>query len=324
MQFNNLIKNNYLIIGRAGLDLYADPPGTQMEDADQFFATVGGSAANIAVGIVRQGGKAALLTCVSDDAIGRTTIKKLNKFGVNTNHIRAVGGQLRNSLALVETRNENCQSVIYRNGAADFALCEEDVKNIQIANFSALIVTGTCLAIEPSRTATLAAINLAKASDIPVLMDIDYRPYSWSSAEEAAHVYLDAAKLCDIVIGNDEEFSVMAGEALTSSKGLELAEHLANTTAKIVIYKMGARGSITFSRDGKFETPIYPVQTLKPTGAGDAFMAGFVTSLAKGDDLPRSVRRGSAAAAIIVGRVGCAPAMPTNQEIDEFLLLHAN
>ena len=261
---------------------------------------------------------------MSDDAIGRTTIKKLNNFGVNTNHIRAVGGQLRNSLAMVETRNENCQSVIYRNGAADFALSNEAVKNVQITNFSALIVTGTCLASEPSRTATLAAMNLAKAADIPIIMDVDYRPYSWANAQEAASAYLDAAKLCDIVIGNDEEFSVMAGEALSTRNGLELAQQLANTTAKIAIYKMGARGSITFSKDGKFETPVYPVQTLKPTGAGDAFMAGFVTSLAKGNDLPLSVRRGSATAAIVVGRVGCAPAMPTNQDIDEFLSLHAN
>ena len=136
MDFKTLKKNNYLVVGRAGLDLYADPPGTRMEDAEQFFATIGGSAANIAVGIVRQGGNATLLTCVSDDAVGRTVIKKLQNFGVNTKHMRTVGGEARNSLAVVETRSENCQSVIYRNGAADFEFNEIDVAGLSFENFS--------------------------------------------------------------------------------------------------------------------------------------------------------------------------------------------
>ena len=62
---------NFLVIGRAGMDLYADPPGTRTEDATRFTSALGGSSANIAVALIRQGCRAALATCVSDDAIGR-------------------------------------------------------------------------------------------------------------------------------------------------------------------------------------------------------------------------------------------------------------
>ena len=309
-------KNNFLVIGRAGLDFYAEPAGTKMEDAQHFYTNVGGSAANIAVGIVRLGGSATLLTCVSDDAVGRTTVKKLKGFGVDTYYIRAVGGEARNSLAIVETRIDNCQSVIYRNGAADFELFSNDVEKISFQSFGALIVTGTCLAVEPSRSATLLAMKKARAAGLQISIDIDHRPYSWASADEAMDLYNSAANVCDIVIGNDDEFAVMAGQNKVA--GLKLARQIANTTAQIVVYKMGERGSITISKDNEFETPIFPVKALKPTGAGDAFLAGFIMSLSSGQALRDCVNRGSAAAAIVVGRVGCAPAMPSIDELNHF------
>ena len=100
--------------------------------------------------------------------------------------------------------------------------------------------------------------------------------------------------------------------------GLALARDLASNR-DAVIYKMGEHGSISLAGHTSFETPIYRVAALKPTGAGDAFMAGLVTGLAAGLDLAGAVRRGTAAAAIVVTRVGCAPASPTSEELDTFM-----
>ncbi|PKP62772.1 MAG: permease, partial [Alphaproteobacteria bacterium HGW-Alphaproteobacteria-8] len=115
-----LRSGRFVIIGRAGMDFYPDPPGVRTEDATHFFACLGGSAANIAVAITRHGGAAALVTCVSDDAVGRFALNQLDHYGVGRAHVRSVGGEARNSLAVVESRVEDHQSVIYRNGAADF------------------------------------------------------------------------------------------------------------------------------------------------------------------------------------------------------------
>ena len=72
-----------LVIGRAGMDLYADPPGTAIEEATRFTTALGGSSANIAVALTRAGGKAALLTCVSDDAVGRFCLAQLDHYGID-------------------------------------------------------------------------------------------------------------------------------------------------------------------------------------------------------------------------------------------------
>ncbi len=309
----------FLVIGRAGMDLYADPPGTRTEDATGFTAALGGSSANIAVALVRQGGQAALVTCVSDDAVGRFALNQLDHYGVERTHVRSVGGEARNSLAVVETRIENHQSVIYRNGAADFEMTMADVEPVAYAAFSALITTGTVLATEPSRSAAFRAFDLARAAGLPLIFDIDYRPYSWASAEDAAQAYTQAGAMCDVIVGNDVEFGFMAGDP---DRGLDMARKLVAGGARIVVYKMGEKGAVTITPDAEFTTGIYRTAALKPTGAGDSFLGAFVMGLAKGLPLRAAVLRGSAAAAMVVARVGCAPAMPTEAELDAFLENH--
>jgi 5-dehydro-2-deoxygluconokinase len=319
MSFHRIQKNNFLVLGRAGMDLYADPPGTETEHAQRFTAALGGSSANIAAGITRLGGAASLVSAVSDDAVGRFTLNELKKYGIERAHVAIVSGEARNSLALVETRLENCQSVIYRNGAADFQVTEQQVSGINLAPFGALVLTGTCLAMQPSRGASMLLIQRANEAGVPVILDLDYRPYSWTSRKEAAAVCHEAAQLCDIIVGNDEEFALLAG----AGDGLKTAAEYARRPDRIVVHKMGALGSVTFVEGRRFETGIFKVAALKPTGAGDAFLASFCVSLAEARAIEDAVWRGSAAAAIVVTKVGCAPAMPTLAELEDFMLNHA-
>lgn len=320
IRLSNRIKGkNFVILGRGGMDIYPDPPGTKTEDATRFFACLGGSSANIGVAITRQGGQAALVTSVSDDAVGRFVLNELAKYGIDARHVKSVRGEFRTSLAVVESRVDDHQSVIYRNGAADFEMTVQDVEAVDFARHSALIATGTVFAAEPSRGAAFRAFELAKSAGLPIIFDIDYRPYSWPSPDVAAQIYTRAAALCDIVIGNDDEFGFMAGG---KENGLKKARQLAATTAAIVVYKMGENGAITFADGTEIRTGIYPVTALKPTGAGDAFMGGFIAALASGKAIKECVLRGSAAAAIVVSKVGCAPAMPTTQQLDGFLAAH--
>ena len=314
-----LAGRSFLVIGREGMDLYADPPGTRTEDATGFTTALGGSSANIAVALTRQGCKAALVTCVSDDAIGRFCLNQLDAYGIDRSHVRAAAGEARNSLAVVETRLENCQSVIYRNNAADFAMTVEDVEGVDYSAFSALITTGTVLAAEPSRSAAFRAFDLARAAGLPLIFDVDYRPYSWPSAAVAADVYSRAGAMCDVIVGNDVEFGFMAGHP---DLGLEKARGLISDGAQIVVYKMGEKGAITITPEGEFATGIYPTKALKPTGAGDSFLGAFTAGLADSLPVKTAVLRGSASAAMVVARVGCAPAMPTSAELDAFLSAH--
>lgn len=311
--------NNFVIIGRAGVDLFPHPPGTATEDAEVFHADLGGSSANIGAGIVKLGGKAALVTRVSDDSAGRFCVNKLRHYGVDTAHVTPVGGEYRNSLALYESRIAGHQSVIYRNGAADFQMNEADVSAVDYSRFGALITAGTVFAAEPSRSATFAAFALAKKAGLPIIFDVDYRPYSWPSAQVAEDVLSRAAAACDMIVANDEEFGFMAGGI---KKGLAMARELAATTAKIVIYKMGEKGAVTFAGGAEIRTGIFPVNALKPTGAGDSFMAGLMTGLAQDMPLRDAILRGSACASITVSKPGCAPAMPDTATLTQFMADH--
>ena len=312
-------QNNFIIVGRVGIDFCIDPPGTKTENATHATVSMGGSSANIAAGIVKLGGKAALVTSVSDDSVGRYCVNQLRSYGVDTSHVRAAGGEARNSLAVYESTIEDHQTVIYRNGAADFEMTTRDVEAVNYAQYGALITAGTVFASEPSRSAAFRAFDLARDAGLPVIFDIDYRPYSWPSAEVAADVLSRAGALSDVIVGNDEEFGFMAGGI---DRGLDKARALAGESADIVIYKMGPEGAITITKGDEFRTGIYPVQALKPEGAGDSFMAGLMASLAAGEDLRSSVLRGSACASVTVSGVGCAPAMPDTAKLNAFLDAH--
>lgn len=308
----------FLVLGRAGMDIYPTPVNTKTAEVIEFISALGGSSANIAVALCKLGHRASLITCVSDDAVGAYVENQLDHYGVDSRRVRRVAGDFRTSLAVVESRVNEHQSVIYRNNAADFQMHENDVNTLAMSEFSALVITGTCLTKNPSRKAVLRALTLANEAGLPTVMDLDYRPYSWESIDHARQVYNEAVDLVDIVVGNDEEFGHMAGSL---DAGEELAKSLA-ATGKLAIYKMGEHGSRTFWGGDAITTSVFQVQPIKPTGAGDAFLGSLLAGLSRGESLAKSIIYGSASAALVVTRVGCAPAMPTLSELNLFIDRH--
>lgn len=310
--------NRFIVFGRAGMDMFAAPVGTKAEHAETFESGLGGSSANICAGLCKFGSRAGLVTSVSDDAVGRFCMNQLRRYGVDTEYCRPLGGEYRTSLAVYESTMDDFQLVIYRNGAVDFQVTEDDVDRVRYGDWTALVTAGTVFAAEPSRGATFRAFENAKKAGLPVIFDIDYRPYSWPSAEVASDVLTRAGLASDMIVGNDEEFGFMAGAI---EKGLDKARELA-AGGRLVVYKKGSEGAITFHEGEEIRTGIYPVTALKPNGAGDAFMAGLLSGLAGGQSLRDAVLRGSACAAIVVSKPGCAPSMPDGPALDAFLAGH--
>ncbi|MFK7874955.1 MAG: PfkB family carbohydrate kinase, partial [Paracoccaceae bacterium] len=128
--------NNFIIIGRAGIDFFTDP-GVRVEDAESMTVDLGGSSANIGVGISKLGGRGTLVTCVSDDSVGSYCINRLKHYGVETKYIKKVSGEFRNSLAVYESRLDDHRNVIYRNGAADFQMDDGDVSAVDYSAYGA-------------------------------------------------------------------------------------------------------------------------------------------------------------------------------------------
>ena len=308
-------KNNFLLIGRAGVDIYPDPPGTKTENANKYVTHLGGSSANMGVQLTKYGGSCSLLTRVSNDALGKFAINQLDSYGVKSDLVKLEDNESRISFAIVESTIVDHQSIIYRHKAADLFLNKNDIENSNLQNYECILITGTSLAAEPSRSALLYALKLAKEKKIPVIMDIDYRPYTWESEDKAKEIYNLAGDYCSGIIGNDDEFAILSGNY---DDGLSYAKKISRN-CDLVIYKMGEKGSITFANNEEIQRGIFPVKPLKPTGAGDAFMGSLIGAILKNYDLQKAIEIGSAAAAIVVTKVGCAPAMPDLDEVLDFM-----
>ena len=308
-------KNNFLLIGRAGVDIYPDPPGTKTENATKYVTHLGGSSANMGVQLTKYGGSCSLLTRVSNDALGKFAINQLDSYGVKSDLVKLEDNESRISFAIVESTIVDHQSIIYRHKASDLFLNKNDIENSNLQNYECILITGTSLAADPSRSAVLYALKLAKEKKIPVIMDIDYRPYTWESEDKAKEIYNLAGDYCSGIIGNDDEFAILSGNY---DDGLSYAKKISRN-CDLVIYKMGEKGSITFANNEEIQRGIFPVKPLKPTGAGDAFMGSLIGAILKKYALQKAIEIGSAAAAIVVTKVGCAPAMPDLDEVLDFM-----
>lgn len=307
-----------ICLGRAGVDLYAREAHTAMADVSGFDKYVGGSPANIAIGMAKLGAKVGFIGAISNDPLGHYVRQTLLREGVNIDGLHTAPEGSRTSLAVTEMRPENCEVVIYRNNAADLSLEAAHIDAGYIARARLLIVSGTALSASPSREAVYAALLAAEQHQTPVLLDLDYRAYSWQSPAEASTCYRLAARFSDIVIGNREEFAVLN----ESEHGdAEIAEALL-MRASVVMIKSGAAGSSIFTRSEQWQQPIFPVVAKKPFGAGDAYAAAIAAGLLEGRPLKQSVRRGAAAAAMVVAGDSCSAASPTPTALDAFIQQH--
>jgi 5-dehydro-2-deoxygluconokinase len=313
-----------LCLGRAGVDLYAEQAGVPLEQVQSFRKSVGGSPANIATALARLGGRAGVISAVSDDGLGRYVRSFLQSNEVDVQGIKTAHAGERNSLALTEMRPDDCQVIIYRNGAADLCLEPADMPEALIASSRALLVTGTALSASPSREAALRAMDLARQAGTVVVLDLDYRPYGWANAAEAATHLGHACTLADLVIGNREEFDVLEHQKPQAQRDDQhSARQVLRGATRAAVVKDGGRGCRAFLSDGTaLSKGVFSVQARKPFGAGDAFAATLLWQLLQGHGWADAMRWGAAAAALNVSRTACAEAMATLDELQSFMAQH--
>ena len=297
------------------MDIYPEPPGTKIDEVQNFSTHLGGSAANTCVALSKLNVSSDLVTCISDDAIGNFIFNKLDEFNVGNKFCRKIDKKFQTQMAVVETILDNNQSILYRNNSCDLQLDRSDIDRINFEDYSSIFISGVALSSNPSREAVFLAVEKASTLKLPLIIDLDYRPYNWESDHQKSEVYKKIMDRMDIIIGNDLEFNI----ADNSNEGLKLAQTLIQKKPSIIIYKMGEKGSKVFTKDGEKNFGIYDVQAIKPTGAGDAFNGGFISSLYQDFSLEESVKRGSANAAIVVTKVGCSSAMPNSEELNQFI-----
>ena len=319
-------------LGRSSVDLYGEQQGGLLEDVKSFAKYVGGCPTNIAVGTARLGLKSAVITRVGDEQMGRYIVETLDREGVETSQITADPKRLTALVILGIRDRHTFPHIFYRSDCADMAIRPEHIDGAFIGRCKALLVSGTHLSQPGVEAASKAAIAGARAAGTKVIFDIDYRPVLWGltghAAGENRYVADDAisARLqtilpdCDLVVGTEEEIHIAGGVADTR----EALQAIRSCSDAVLVVKRGAEGCIVFDADipedltdgvvqrGK------PVQVFNTLGAGDGFMSGFLYGWLRERPLEVCAELGNAVGALVVSRHGCAPAMPTREELEHY------
>ena len=322
-----------LHMGRSSIDLYSNDIGVPFVDIQSYAAYVGGSPANISVGARRLGLKTALLTAVGDDPVGDFILHFLNNEGVDASFIPRKPEHRTSAVVLGIEPPDKFPLVYYRDNCADINLTIDDALAAPLDDCRVFQFAGTNLSLEPSRSATLFAAELARQAGATIVFDVDFRPDQWHDVRAFGVVTRSALRLVDVVIGTEDEINA----AMLSDVSQMRVSHSQVSDTKVagdtrsgiafmlglgpqaVIEKIGPQGARVHLKGGEvIDVPGFPVEVTNILGAGDAFGGGFIYGLVKGWGWYKSARLGNACGAIVVTEHGCANFMPTLPEVEAF------
>ena len=304
-----------LTMGRSCIDLYAHQIGVPITEVTSFDAYVGGCPTNISVGTRRLGLRSALLTAVGEDQVADFVLAFLNREGVETRFIPRKPGRRTSAVIMAIQPPDRFPLTFYREGCADRELTTDDVERAPVTESAIVLVTGTGLSHEPSRTATFHAAERAAAAGGQVFVDLDYRPDQWAGRSAFAASVQQLVRHAALVVGTEEE----VGAAADSDDVETAIGTLLKATSAPLVLKRGARGATLFRDGSRADIPPFRIEVLNVLGAGDAFASGLIAGIRRGWPLERAIRMGNATGAIVVTRHGCANFMPTDAEVEAFV-----
>ena len=310
-----------VLLGRAAIDLNPVDYYKPLYESTTFKKYLGGSPANIAVGMARLGKKVGFIGKVSDDQFGTFIENRFKQEGIDVTHVtRAKNGE-KLGLTFTEIKSETESSILmYREGVADLQLSVEDISEEYIKNSKALLISGTALAQSPSREAALKALAFAKRNNTVVIFDIDYRPYNWKNTDEISIYYSMVAKEADVILGSREEVDLTERLIEEGRNDLQSAAYWHAQGVKIIVIKHGKEGSTAYTDDGNSYTiKSFPVKLLKSFGGGDGYASAFLYGLFEGWEIIDALEFGSASAAMLVASHACSEDMPDAESVKKFI-----
>ncbi|MFZ5850322.1 MAG: 5-dehydro-2-deoxygluconokinase [Actinomycetota bacterium] len=304
-----------LTMGRVGVDIYPLQVGVGLEDVQTFGKFLGGSATNVAVAAARHGRRTAVVTRTGEDPFGRFVHRALRDLGVDDSQVTAVPG-LPTPVTFCEIfPPDHFPLWFYRQPKApDLCLEAADLDLDAVRTAGVFWATVTGLSQEPSRAAHYAAWA-ARARRRFTVLDLDYRPMFWASAEEAHAEVARALPQVTVAVGNLDECAVAVGEREPDAA----AKALLAAGVELAVVKQGPRGVLALTATERVEVAPMPVAVVNGLGAGDGFGGALCHGLLAGWPLRQVLRFANAAGAIVASRLECSTAMPTTAEVAALL-----
>ena len=310
-----------LCLGELLIDLVPEPSGSSLDRARMLRIAPGGAPANVAVALTRLGATAGFIGKVGDDPLGRLLHKTLVENRVDVSCFHLSRQSLTRVAMVTNDSNERQRFVFYGN--ADAQLEPRDIRESYVRHAKFFHFGSISLIQEPTRSATLAALRIARKHGLTVSFDPNLRPPLWPSLKVARKTILASIDLCDVLKVNQSEW-----EFLFSGLRFEDSfSFLKKRRVRLVAMTCDAKGSMMATEDCCVAVPTRPVKVADTTGAGDGFVAGLLYQLARrqvAGSFKQAELEELAAVANVVGTLTCTkpgaiPAFPSLRKVQEFL-----
>ena len=244
---------------------------------------IGGAESNVAIALKRLGASVAWVGRLGDDSLGNLVHRELLAEALEVVCTR--DDTAPTGLMIKERRTPSVVKVsYYRAESAGSRLCVDDIPHGLIARARLLHVTGITPAL--SQTAAEAvnyAIACAKAAGVKVSFDLNYRASLWSP-QDAKSAYLDLIAQADVVFAGEDEAAIVVDGA---EKPIELAKRLADLGPTQVVIKLGAEGCVALVDGVEYRQAAIPIHVIDTVGAGDAFVAGYLSEWLCNEGVPK-------------------------------------
>lgn len=311
-----------ITLGELLIDFVPTVSGVTLIEAPAFKKAPGGAPANVAAGLAKLGIPSGFMGKVGDDAFGHFLAQTLQKVGVDTSALR-FSTEARTALAFVSLRADGEREfMFYRHPSADMLYAPAEVDTDYIGNAKVLHYGSISLIGEPSRSATLLAIETAKTARLLISYDPNLRLNLWPSAEAAKEGILLGWPLAQFIKVSEEELAFLA-----ETEDLEVAaRQLWHPDLRLLVITYGSAGCTYITSRFSGEVPGFVVEAVDTTGAGDGFVAGLLKGLLEHPQLDQDevqlrqiCRYANAVGALTTTERGAIPALPTAEQVDRFL-----
>ena len=306
-----------LSIGEILVDFIVVDGATSLEAAETFVARSGGAPANASVALARLGLPSAFCGVVGEDQLGSKLRAELAAEGVDTSRLRRIGDE-STTLAFA-WKDPDGDGHFWLLRGADTQLTADDANAAGVAGLGALVVGSVALSAQPSRGAIERAVGLAHQSGVPVVFDVNLRPTLWRDLGSARPACEEVARSSTLVKLSLDDASGLFGPQVSPEAAIYTIQSLG---PRAVVLTDGERGCWFSSGATAIFVPAFRVQSVEPTGAGDAFTAAIVARCLASGWAPltdEDVRYAAAAGALATTRPGAWDGLPNRAQLDDFL-----
>jgi len=288
--------HDLLLLGETLVDINTKPSG-------EVRKSFGGSCANIAINCRRLGFEANLCAALGNDKEGKFLLKTMQRHGINTSCVNTV--EARTSEVYLRTGQLPPKPRFLRQADYQITYTHELktlIQNSKIFHFSYWPLTK-----EPAKSVLLKALKDAVDANLVIAFDPNIHPDLLSDESLMLDDLTGLLESVDIVKPSLDDAARLFGSGLSKSNYMDRFEALG---IPIVLMTMGSEGVYVSHHGRRVHVPTKPVEIIDPTGAGDAFWAGFYAGLLQNLPLEHVLKHAQRIGATPVGQIGALAKLP--------------